>query len=213
VYFYTFHGLKKLTYTTGVKHKVFKDLLLGYFAGIVNSLLTTPLWVANTRLKLQGVKRRNESDEKHTHHRGLLATVYHIAKQEGVLALWRGIQTSFLLSANPAIQFTIYESIKRFVHIFKQDKMGNIRETKSSEYFIMGGVAKAIATIITYPLQLAQCRLRASQDNLLKHNKGMFHMLLQILKEKGVIGLYKGLEAKLIQTVLTAALMFLVYES
>lgn len=28
----------------------------------------------------------------------------------------------------------------------------------------------------------------------------------------GIIGLYKGLEAKLLQTVLTAALMFLVYE-
>ena len=47
-------------------------MLVLHFKGIVNSLLTTPLWVANTRLKLQGVKRRNESDEKHTHHRGLL---------------------------------------------------------------------------------------------------------------------------------------------
>ncbi|EHH65864.1 hypothetical protein EGM_02720, partial [Macaca fascicularis] len=28
----------------------------------------------------------------------------------------------------------------------------------------------------------------------------------------GILGLYKGLEAKLLQTVLTAALMFLVYE-
>lgn len=28
----------------------------------------------------------------------------------------------------------------------------------------------------------------------------------------GLVGLYKGLEAKLLQTVLTAALMFLVYE-
>lgn len=28
----------------------------------------------------------------------------------------------------------------------------------------------------------------------------------------GVLGLYKGLEAKLLQTVLTAALMFVVYE-
>lgn len=28
----------------------------------------------------------------------------------------------------------------------------------------------------------------------------------------GIMGLYKGLEAKLLQTVLTAALMFLVYE-
>lgn len=33
-----------------------------------------------------------------------------------------------------------------------------------------------------------------------------------IFREKGVVGLFKGLEAKLLQTVLTASLMFLVYE-
>lgn len=31
-------------------------------------------------------------------------------------------------------------------------------------------------------------------------------------RRHGVLGLYKGLEAKLLQTVLTAALMFVVYE-
>ncbi|KFM56792.1 Peroxisomal membrane protein PMP34, partial [Stegodyphus mimosarum] len=33
-----------------------------------------------------------------------------------------------------------------------------------------------------------------------------------IIRTNGVKGLYKGLEAKLLQTVLTAALMFLCYE-
>jgi adenine nucleotide transporter 17 len=31
-------------------------------------------------------------------------------------------------------------------------------------------------------------------------------------REQGILGLYKGLEAKLLQTVSTAALMFLAYE-
>lgn len=35
---------------------------------------------------------------------------------------------------------------------------------------------------------------------------------LFLLRRFGLVGLYKGLEAKLLQTVLTAALMFLVYE-
>lgn len=39
--------------------------------GVVNVLLTTPLWVVNTRLKLQGAKFRNE-DIVPTNYRGII---------------------------------------------------------------------------------------------------------------------------------------------
>lgn len=38
--------------------------------GAVNVILTTPMWVVNTRLKLQGAKFRNE-DLHQTHYRGI----------------------------------------------------------------------------------------------------------------------------------------------
>lgn len=37
-------------------------------------------------------------------------------------------------------------------------------------------------------------------------------MFTYISREHGFLGLYKGMEAKLLQTVMTAALMFLAYE-
>ena len=40
-------------------------------SGIVNVLVTTPLWVVNTRLKLQGSKFRNE-DIRTTNYAGIL---------------------------------------------------------------------------------------------------------------------------------------------
>lgn len=45
------------------------------------------------------------------------------------------------------------------------------------------------------------------KENLLFYFSNFFSF-----RRFGIIGLYKGLEAKLLQTVLTAALMFLVYE-
>lgn len=38
------------------------------------------------------------------------------------------------------------------------------------------------------------------------------YLLINRVRKWGILGLFKGLEAKLLQTVLTAALMFLLYE-
>ena len=37
------------------------------FSGVVNVLVTTPLWVVNTRLKLQGIKLKVDKDGKDAH--------------------------------------------------------------------------------------------------------------------------------------------------
>uniref|UniRef100_A0A2K5Q388 Solute carrier family 25 member 17 n=1 Tax=Cebus imitator TaxID=2715852 RepID=A0A2K5Q388_CEBIM len=150
--------------------------------GVVNVLLTTPLWVVNTRLKLQGAKFRNE-DIVPTNYKGIIDAFHQIIRDEGILALWNGTFPSLLLVFNPAIQFMFYEGLKRQL-LKKRMKLSSL------DVFIIGAVAKAIATTVTYPMQTVQ----------------------SILRRFGIMGLYKGLEAKLLQTVLTAALMFLVYE-
>jgi len=55
VYFYSFHGLRSVFAQKG-SHSAARDLLLGSVAGAVNVLLTTPLWVVNMRMKMQGAK-------------------------------------------------------------------------------------------------------------------------------------------------------------
>lgn len=50
-------------------------------------------------------------------------------------------------------------------------------------------------------------RLQAGHANALKY-KSSLDGLLTILKEEGVEGLYKGVGSKLVQSVLTAAILF-----
>lgn len=95
VYFYTFNTLKRLNISGPARSRLGKDLLMGIVAGdltartlpdvdgersskhlvapagAVNVILTTPMWVVNTRLKLQGAKFRDE-DVQQTHYRGIL---------------------------------------------------------------------------------------------------------------------------------------------
>ncbi|KAM6092685.1 LOW QUALITY PROTEIN: peroxisomal membrane protein PMP34 [Theristicus caerulescens] len=187
-----------------------KDLVL-VVAGVVNVLLTTPLWVVNTRLKLQGAKFRNE-DIVPTNYKGIIDAFHQIIRDEGALALWNGTFPSLLLVFNPAIQFMFYEGFKRKL-LKKQLQLTSL------DAFVIGAIAKAIAPeTLTYPLQTVQSILRFGRHRLNPENRtlgslrNVLYLLQQRVRRFGLMGLYKGLEAKLLQTVLTAALMFLVYE-
>lgn len=211
VYFYTFNSLKKLMASGSGQSRPGKDLLIGIVSGVVNVILTTPMWVVNTRLKMQGVKFRNE-DLHQTHYRGIYDAFSQIIANEGVGTLWNGTLPSLVLVLNPAVQFMIYEAMKR-----KAGRGG--RKISSAKIFLIGAIAKAIATTATYPLQTVQAILRFGQyksdakgGGVMGSLSNILFLLMDRIKKHGALGLYKGLEAKLLQTVLTAALMFVVYE-
>ncbi|KAB7501123.1 Peroxisomal membrane protein PMP34, partial [Armadillidium nasatum] len=163
VYFYTFHALKSVS---NREKSAVKNLLLGMIAGCVNVLATTPLWVVNTRIKMQGTASRMNKDSK-AKYKGLLHGLLRIWKEEGVSSLWAGTLSSLILVINPAIQFMTYEAVK-----------------KKHGHNYVGLDEKA----------------------------GIISMTMYIIRLQGARGLFKGLEAKILQTVLTAALMFVFYE-
>lgn len=214
VYFYTFHSLKALRAGGSTGQSALGDLLLGSLAGVVNVLSTTPFWVVNTRLKMKGLgqKSRNSHSEVHSNvqYDGLLDGLQYIARTEGVRGLWAGAMPSLMLVINPAMQFMVYEALKR-----RLTAGGTSKTPSAVAFFSIGAIAKMIATVLTYPLQLVQTKLRhgnGDQSLNLPPDVDTVQMLLIILKRQGVSGLFRGLEAKLLQTVLTAALMFMAYE-
>ncbi|XP_078096665.1 peroxisomal membrane protein PMP34 isoform X1 [Mustelus asterias] len=209
VYFYTFNSLKAMLQKGNVRATPGKDLLMACIAGATNVFLTTPMWVVNTRLKLQGAKFRQE-DIHRTEYKGILDAFQQIITNEGLGTLWNGILPSLILVCNPGIQFMFYEGLKR-----KASKAG--RRIPSWEIFMIGAIAKAIATTATYPLQIVQAILRFEpnkrKSNTLQESvQTLINLISMRIKKGGFSGLYKGLEAKLLQTVFTAALMFLIYE-
>ncbi|XP_071965437.1 peroxisomal membrane protein PMP34-like [Antedon mediterranea] len=208
VYFYCFQGLQAKYVLTLTESKPIKDLIFGIIAGVINVLVTTPMWVVNTRLKLQGVKFKSEISNKPTYYKGILDAFKKISREEGFWSLWNGTVSSLMLVGNPAIQFMVYQALKRW-----RQRVLNTTELGNVTYFLIGAVAKTVATLATYPLQVVQSKQRFSNQG---EKKGVsmktIDMLKHIVRTHGFWHLYKGLETKLIQTVLTAALMFLTYE-
>ena len=160
-------------------------LLASTIAGVLNILITEPLWKASTAIKM------SSSDS-----RSLPAVLVRMAKKDGVSSLWSGTRVSLYLVSNPIIQFTTYEWLKKG------------KQVTPFQAFLLGAISKSIATISTYPLQVAQTRLRLPSAK----NSSILQILSDLYTRDGLHGLFRGCNAKLYQTVLTAAFMFAFYE-
>eukprot|EP00434_Breviolum_minutum_P044664 symbB.v1.2.039919.t1/scaffold6874.1/size14891/1 len=108
-----------------------------------------------------------------------------------------------LLVANPAIQFVMYDLLKR--NFCKQPT------PSAFQAFCAGAAAKSFATCTTYPLQVAQTRQRVRRQTH-GDSMGILDCLLEVVVVSGFTALYAGIDAKLLQTVLNSALMLMFYE-
>jgi adenine nucleotide transporter 17 len=234
------------------------SLLLASVAGTINVLITTPLWVAYTRLAVQSMNLLRQAAGAgagasaaqfgaERPYGGLWDAMTRIAAKDGLASLWSGTGPSLILVSNPSVQFASYEWMKKVALHYKLNSepiskdlahFGDILDDDSSslmvcsesvtgstdlssaEYLILGAAAKMIATVVTYPLQVAQTYLRA--QNSRKDDKGQpsgqrrysstMDCLRGIYAADGIAGLYRGMDAKLLQTCLTSAFMFTAYE-
>ena len=218
VFFFVHQALKR--FESKKLKSTWKAIFLSTLAGVVNVVLTNPLWVANLRI-MKGSTTNNNSN--------LLREMHAIARKEGVASLWNGSTSSLLLVTNPVIQFFCYEQFKQFLIVRRQRRhRSNPQHSRLEplEAFVLGALAKAIATIITYPLQLSQVLLRLQESNNANNiptstsasaprsspYNGTVSCLRYLLQARGLPALFTGLEAKLLQTCLTAALTFCTYE-
>ena len=248
VFFYALNMVKRILAAKGdasSSNSKAKSLLASSLAGVINVLLTNPLWVANLRI----VKGMKEGDHQRQQPKGsvetnLFAMVAQIAKEEGIGHLWSGTWASILLVSNPVIQFFTYEQIKTALLRRRQDRQRirvglsplstappSLNTLSPVDAFVIGAAAKTIATVATYPVQLAQTVLRLQEKRSptgtgtdgkpnheqTKHDatdgdKDTLRCLVRIYQEGGVAGIYQGMNAKLLQTVLTASFMFIGYE-
>jgi adenine nucleotide transporter 17 len=187
----------------------YRLLLASCLAGICNVLMTNPLWLVNLRIVAGECSTSS-----------LWTEMVQIVRKKGVRHLWTGTGTSILLVSNPVTQFFVYEQLKN-----AQGRAGS--SLTPARAFATGALAKAIATVVTYPLQLTQVVLRLQQpvsgDNdegrpnsssreQVQQYKGIWDCLVKLYRQGGVKGLYRGIQTKLLQSVLTAAFTFLTYE-
>jgi solute carrier family 25 (peroxisomal adenine nucleotide transporter), member 17 len=206
IFFYLNALMRSFIVKSSKASRSYQLLVASCLAGVANVLLTNPLWVVNTR-----IVAGDASDMS------FLQEMRHIIRTEGIRHLWSGTITSLLLVSNPVIQFFAYEELKGMLLLRKS---GDALALRGLEAFVLGAMSKAVATVLTYPLQLAQVVLRLQHhekgvprdDSCPAPYRGTLDCLVRLYRRDGLEGLFTGMRAKLLQTVMTAAFTFLTYE-
>jgi len=210
-----------------------ESIIAGSIAGMATVLITNPIWVVNTRV----MTKKNSMDDLNPHiHVSLpitsrprrfehaksfwyvsrlrywarrsrtIKTIIKIFREDGIFAFWQGVIPAMILVINPIIQYTIFEQLKGRVEDWSARTGNNMF---GFQWFIMGAISKLAATFLTYPYIVVKSRmqLKQSSNETLRYHS-VTDGLYKIAAHEGIRGLYKGLEMKLLQSVLTAAFLF-----
>ncbi|GJN23411.1 hypothetical protein PR202_gb11059 [Eleusine coracana subsp. coracana] len=200
------------------------------------SLFTNPIWLVKTRLQLQSPELHTIQYSGFSGNMRFFTSVFmlykhsynalrRIVKEEGFLALYRGIGPALLLVTHGAVQFTAYEELRKAMIFVKnsQTKTDNRGEEllNSIDFAAIGAGSKVAAILLTYPYQVifllfivirARLQQRPCSDGSPKYTNSL-HVVEETAMYEGVRGFYRGITSNLLKNLPAASLTFVVYEN
>ncbi|XP_027937361.1 peroxisomal adenine nucleotide carrier 1-like [Vigna unguiculata] len=211
IYFYGYSYFRKLYLKRSGNRSIgtAANLVVATAAGVFTIVITQPLDTASSRMQTSEFGKS----------KGFWKTL-----SEGTWSeAYDGLAISILLTTNPSIQYTAYDQLKERI---LKSKISNRTGTKSSpealsafSAFMLGAVSKCAATCLTYPairckvmIQAAESDDDKSTEAERKAQRTISGALYTIWKREGVLGFFKGLQAQILKTVLSSALLLMVKE-
>ena len=131
-----------------------------------------------------------------------------IYQNEGLSGFYRGLVPSLFGISHGALQFMAYEQMKkyRYAHLSPGQK-----DLSNLDVFVASALSKIFAGSLTYPYQLIRARLQIYDAD--KFYKSATDVVVQVWKQEGITGFYKGLGPNLLRVVPSNCVTFLVYEN
>jgi len=186
----------------------FQVVTAGAIAGLVSRFVVAPLDVVKIRLQLQPYSLSDPLAPLRyaPAHRGTVATLRHILKHEGITGLWKGnVPAEIMYIFYGAAQFTAY----RTTTVFLQTALPT-RLPDAAESFIAGATSGAIATSITYPLDLLRTRFAAQGSR--KVYTSLMGAVADIQRDEGFKGFFRGIGPGVGQIIPFMGIFFVTHE-
>ncbi|KAJ9540900.1 hypothetical protein OSB04_027406 [Centaurea solstitialis] len=181
-------------------------------AGGLVALFTNPVWLVKTRLQLQ-------TPQHHTRrYSGFGDALKTIWKDEGWMALYKGLVPSLFLVTHGAIQFTAYEELRKILVVLRNKQSTSIASGSDSlttiDYATLGASSKLTAILATYPFQVIRARLQQRPNiNGAPRYIDSWHVMKETVRLEGLRGFYRGITANLLKNLPAASITFIAYEN
>ncbi|KAL2824030.1 mitochondrial carrier domain-containing protein [Aspergillus cavernicola] len=174
---------------------------LGSLAGAFGAFMVYPIDLVKTRMQNQRSNRVGERLYNNS-----LDCARKVIRNEGFLGLYSGVIPQLIgVAPEKAIKLTVNDLARGF---FTNKENGKI---KLSHEVLSGGTAGACQVIFTNPLEIVKIRLQV-QGEIAKNVEGApRRSALWIVKNLGLMGLYKGASACLLRDVPFSAIYFPTY--
>uniref|UniRef100_A0A7S1ABP9 Uncharacterized protein n=1 Tax=Noctiluca scintillans TaxID=2966 RepID=A0A7S1ABP9_NOCSC len=202
VYYYAYDMLNSFHRVRTRPRRSAWNLVAGFEAGVVTVLLTHPLWVVNYR---EVTTMREASGLEGD------CSIWSIFQSQGLGGLYSGVVPALMLCVSPAVQFfSLGLLFACRSYLLSRARSGSEKPLQNVELLLFGAIPKALATLVSYPLQTVKVSLSRSASSGLEDFLGVTDCVWHILQKEGFFGFFQGLGNKLLQTTCTAALLFLV---
>ncbi|XP_056639554.1 probable mitochondrial glutathione transporter SLC25A40 [Diorhabda sublineata] len=206
---------------------------------IITSLFVTPLDVVKIRLQAQQKISQGQTKcflycnglmdhfcscspddpnsrwlQRPSHFNGTIDAFIKISRNEGILSLWSGLSPTLVL-ALPAtiVYFVVYEQLKNHFKDKYREKIKNVNvyqiQTPLWIPLVSGGVARIISVSLVSPLELFRTKMQSQKLSYLELNQA----LKTLVKQDGLIGLWRGIFPTLYRDVPFSAIYWMNYET
>ncbi len=184
-------------------------MVAGGLSGAVSKTLTAPLERVKILLQIQGM--RAVAPGARPHYRGVWSTMATVAREEGLLALFKG-NGSNVLRIVPvyALKFSFNDLLRdRLVRRPNQ----SVKDMSFAQLMYAGTLAGVLQMAATYPIETVRTRMTLSVDLAggVKY-EGIWHCARQTVLIEGWRALYKGLGAALISGAPYVGMQMTLYE-
>ena len=175
------------------KNSNLNNLISGMIAGSIESIL----WTAPTeRIKILQQKNPNKIIST-------TSVIKTLVQKIGIIGLYQGtLPTILKQSSSVGVRFWLYAYLKDSLH----KENANISITKT---LIIGSISGSLSAAINQPLDVIKSMIQSNENKKI----GIVDTTKTIIKNHGIIGLFSGLNARILRVGIAQAVTFAVYET